>query len=43
MTKKELYLRIALIVNNNLYNQNVISYSVFSNVQEELLSKIKTD
>lgn len=43
MTKNELYLRIALIVNNNLYNQNVISYSVFSNVQEELLSKIKTD
>lgn len=43
MTKKELYLRIALIVNNNLYNQNVISYSAFSNVQEELLSKIKTD
>lgn len=40
MKRNELYLRIALIVNNKLYSENVISYSVFSSVQDELLGKI---
>ena len=40
MIKNELYIKLALIINHNLYDENIISYTVFSKSQEELLSKL---
>lgn len=40
-SRYELYLEIALIVNNNMYNDNKIPYQVFKLTEEKLLEKIK--
>ncbi len=43
MMKDEIIIKLALIINHNLYNENEISYSTFSKVQDELLSKLTND
>jgi hypothetical protein len=40
---QKLYLEIALTINNNLYEQNKITYQQFLNTQEQLLKRIKKE
>ncbi len=42
-SKYELYLEIALIVNQNMYNDQKIPYHLFKLTEEKLLEKIKTE
>lgn len=38
--KYELYLEVALVVNQNMYNMEQIPYYVFKKTEEQLLKKI---
>lgn len=40
MMKDEIVIKIALIINHNLYNENKISYRTFSKTQDELLNRL---
>lgn len=41
-SKEEIYLRIALSINQDMYDSKLIPYNIFKNTEEELIKKIKS-